>query len=336
MSAVFRLGIPHVGGALLAAARDLQAPLLVSANALGVYRPWTDAELADPKTWRIWETMWPEACGDRRRLLRAAGCAREFLRFRSARALDGLDVALDSAGFVAQRHYGGFPWEVWQYVALAGSRAWAWWSQMDVCCEAEVAPDRTAVRLRQAETIRLLHECRAVARDCGISMPMAVLQGRTVEEYQWHADRIGHLLDGAGLVGVGSMCRRPLGGREGLAAVLDGLEDVLPAGVRVHLFGVKSDGLAALSGHPRVASVDSMAWDVAARRDADRSMAARVATMRRWYLAQVQASSGVVGRQDRLFPVVQRPTGIDAATAEWADLLACGECSYNEAAGGSA
>jgi hypothetical protein len=47
--------------------------------------------------------------------------------------------------------------------------------------------------------------------------------------------------------------------------VVRALDRVLPAGVRLHLFGVKSDGLAELSAHPRVASVDSCAWDFRAR-----------------------------------------------------------------------
>lgn len=50
-----------------------------------------------------------------------------------------MDVALDSAGFVAWAHYGDFPWTVEQYVALAASRPWAWWASMDACCEPEVA-----------------------------------------------------------------------------------------------------------------------------------------------------------------------------------------------------
>ena len=70
------------------------------------------------------------------------------------------------------------------------------------------------------------------------------------------ADRLP-LIDWPDLVGLGSMCRRRT----------DGLDRVLPAPVRLHLFGVKSTAIAALPGRPRVASsTDSQAWDFAARK----------------------------------------------------------------------
>lgn len=65
---VLRLGLPLVGGQLPAAARAIGAPVLVSANALAVY----DED-------------------------------REFVRFRTCPDLDGMDVALDSAGSVTRR-----------------------------------------------------------------------------------------------------------------------------------------------------------------------------------------------------------------------------------------
>lgn len=298
--ALVRLGLPLVGGALPAAARELGAAVLVSANALARYR--------------------------------GEGKARTFAGFRlEASDLDGMDVALDSAGFVAHALYRGFPWKVADYIALAGSRPWAWWAQMDACCEAEIAANRGTVRLRQAETIRLLAVCRKMAAEAGISAPMPVLQGRTPADYVWHAGQID--LTGETLIGVGSMCRRPVHGPEGLLAVVDALDHVLPAGVRLHLFGVKSEGLAILASHPRVASIDSMAWDVAARREArtGRTMAVRANVMRQWYGRQVAAASKGDGVQGGLFGA-GAPEGVEVAFAEWGDLLAGDECSLGEAA----
>jgi hypothetical protein len=65
------------------------------------------------------------------------------------------------------------------------------------------------------------------------------------------------------LVGVGSVCRKRLLGEDGLMRVLDTLEGVLPTHVRLHLFGVKSAAVSKLKDRPRVASVDSMAWNAA-------------------------------------------------------------------------
>jgi hypothetical protein len=303
MSTTIRIGLPIVGGQLPAAARALGAAVLVSANALARYR--------------------------------GRGAERDFSSFRhDCPDLDGLDVALDSAGFVAHAHYGAFPWTVEQYVGLAASRRWAWWAQMDACCEAEIAADRGAVRLRQAETIRLLGVGEALARDAGIEPPMPVLQGRTVEDYVWHVQQLGARLEGRALVGVGSMCRRDVYGPEGLLAVVDALDHVLPAGVRLHLFGVKSSGLSALAAHPRVASIDSMAWDTGARFDnkyASRTMDVRVEAMRGWYERQVEAVRAADFFQPGMFGP-GAPEGIGPAHEEWGDLLAADECGLGEAA----
>lgn len=293
MSAALRLGLPLVGGQIPQAARSLGALTLVSANALARY-----------------------------------GADRSFRGFRhDCPDLDGLDVALDSAGFVAWAHYGDYPWTVEQYVGLAGARPWAWWAQMDACCEPEVAGSRDAVRLRQSETIRLLAECRRVAHDAGVTAPMPVLQGWRASDYVWHADRID--LDGATLVGVGSMCRRNVHGTDGLVAVVDALDRVLPANVGLHLFGVKSDGLEALAQHPRVASVDSMAWDVEARRvgrEGDGcTMAVRTQAMGRWYRAQTTRMSRAASVPGVLCLFAGEGDGVSESGARWAELVADGE-----------
>jgi len=79
----FILGLPYVArGPLLATARALCAPVLVSANAF--------SERRDHGGWREW------------------------VRFRTEplKLLDGMDAYLDSAGFVAAQRYGGYDWSV--------------------------------------------------------------------------------------------------------------------------------------------------------------------------------------------------------------------------------
>src|SRR3546814_9555665 len=74
-----------------------------------------------------------------------------------------------------------------------------------------------------------------------------------------------------GLVCVGSMCRRPVHGADGLSAVVDRLEQILPRRTRLHLFGVKGDAIPYLTAFAhRVASIDSQAYGVSARNAARR------------------------------------------------------------------
>lgn len=198
------------------------------------------------------------------------------------------DVALDSAGFVALVHHGGYPWTVDEYVEMVVTHRgiiggegglpspWAWWSQMDLCCEPEIARDRAEVLARVQGTAALLRECREAVEgwreegDTDTTDPMPILQGWRPEDYRRSADLAGEVLGGEwpDLVGVGSVCRRQLTGPDGLFAVVEALDAVLPAGVGLHFFGVKGEALPRLSTYHRVASVDSMAWDYHARKDA--------------------------------------------------------------------
>ena len=78
---IVRLGLPKSTGEFPGAAERLEAPVLISANSL-----WDNGR----KQFRI-----------------------------PGSAIDDLDVALDSAGFVAMNLYGSYRWSVEQYVSLA-------------------------------------------------------------------------------------------------------------------------------------------------------------------------------------------------------------------------
>lgn len=224
---IVRVGIPEHSGHLPRVAAQLGCPALVSAG-----RGWRRGRLTTP-----------------------------------GRAIDGLaDVALDSAGFSAMRHHGGYPWSVADYVRVAGSRPWAWWAQMDLCCEPEIASDREAVRVRVSQSAAMLVVCRAAAERAGVSAPMPVLQGWEPDDYARSADQIAAVVgEWPALVGLGSVCRRELLGPAGVFAVVSRLDRVLPARVRLHLFGQKGEAIAELRGCARVASLDSCAWDDRAR-----------------------------------------------------------------------
>lgn len=283
------VGLPYASdGRLLEAAQAAGVPALISAGSLHRRRrrPLPDGS----RPWgftRIGPAAW--------RLLR--GCA------------------LDSAGFVAMRQ-GGYRWTVAEYVewvatcAGDGSRPfpWLWWSAMDYCCEPEIAGNRLAVERRIAQTVASYAEHLEALdwwHDEGVEDvpdPMPVLQGREPGDYVACAQWLGAVRARAGrqelpgLVGVGSVCRRPLDGPEGLLDVVAALDAALPAHVRLHLFGVKGAACPELATRfpHRVESVDSMAWDFRARRDAleqgiSSSVEHRAAHLRHWVARQREA-----------------------------------------------
>lgn len=136
------------------------------------------------------------------------------------------------------------------------------------------------------------------------------------------------------LIGVGSMCRRHLNGTSGIAAIVEVLDRVLPPGCKLHLFGVKSDGLKALAGHPRLRSIDSCAWDFGLRMSVPvgRTMDLRQTAMHAWYLRQRAALHSQPSRLSA--------TQVDALLADplvdvthgWADLVMDGALEYDDAA----
>ena len=202
---------------------------------------------------------------------------------------------------------------------------WAWWSAPDFCCEAEIAPDRAEVSARIAatvdaygETLTELEGWRGEGENV-VPDPLPILQGRTPEDYVSCAEALAETIDAhhpctcpsgdvegcpatwhrevhglPALVGLGSVCRRPLHGPEGLIAVLDALHAALPKYIKLHLFGIKTFGLQHLGRYgDRVASVDSVAWDRAARWDAlkagvSNDLQHRTGALRRWFASQQQ------------------------------------------------
>ncbi len=209
----------------------------------------------------------------------------------------GADVALDSAGFVAMFRYWGYRWTLGDYVDLAARVRPTWWAAPDYCCEPEVARDRAEVIERVKRTAFKLDWCRQVEADRGVAPPMPVLQGWFPDDYLACADLIPELPE---LVGIGSVCRRPLSGPAGVVRVVTRLDERLPRHVKFHLFGVKGTAIAALAGHPRIHSVDSAAWDFAARRERvangqdSCTIDYRAGYLRQWY-AEQRGALGMFG-----------------------------------------
>ncbi len=273
---IMRVGLPEVTGSLPLAAERLGVPVLVSAS-------------------RLWD-------GQRQ-------------RFREpGRVTWDLDMALDSAGFTAMKAWGGcFPWGTRAYAMLGVSHPWSFWSQPDLCCEPEIATSPAEVERRVARSAELLAETNEIAEgliqrlclDLALTVraseytgclermrrPMPILQGWCPADYIDSINRIDDVLAGRwpALVGVGSVCRRHLRGDAGLIAILKTLDAHLPPHVTLHLFGVKGSAIQALwPWLHRIASLDSMAWDFAARRsqqdrpDTVRPIDWRAQAMARW------------------------------------------------------
>lgn len=254
---MIRLGIEGGRRAVINRVKELSAPVLISANSL-----W------DKRT-------------------------QKFSRGRCD-SYAGLDVALDSGGFVAMHRYGGYRWSVADYVKLAGYMRPAWWAQMDFCCEPELAADRESVRNRISMTVAHLEECERVADGENVRAPMPVLQGWRPEDYC--RGRIYEQDQWPELVGVGSVCRRQVHGPDGVMAVVEALDQAVPAHVMFHLFGVKSTALAELLRRfpNRILSMDSMAWNARARWAGASASSARADFMEQWYERQVATVHGVL------------------------------------------
>ena len=224
---IIRVGIDGSKPHSLTAAKAINAPVLVSANSF-----WNHAS-------RTWRAAW--------------------------RKFSGFDVALDSGGFVAMHLYGGYRWTVQEYVSLAKLMEPTWWAQMDFCCEPEIAGNRAAVSARIDKTAASLRECQFTATELQVKPPLVVLQGWKPDDYVHGPAFDDPNFIWPDLVGVGSVCRRAIHGADGLLAVIGKLDACLPCHVRLHLFGVKGPALTLLRDHPRFASMDSMAWNMASR-----------------------------------------------------------------------
>jgi hypothetical protein len=115
----------------------------------------------------------------------------------------------------------------------------------------------STVTTAQTYTVANYLELRNLAAELPI---VPVLQGQTLSDYRRCADmyeRAGIDLEAEPLVGLGSVCRRQ--GNTDIAELVGAL-----AGLRLHGFGVKTDGLRRYGWC--LASADSLAWSYDGRR----------------------------------------------------------------------
>lgn len=175
--------------------------------------------------------------------------------------------ALDSGGFTELNLHGTWRTTPGEYVAAVRRyaneiRRLTWASPQDWMCEPwVVAKTGLSVAEHQRRTVDNYLQLRHLAPDLPF---IPVLQGWDLADYHRHADAYtdaGIDLTGQPVVGIGSVCRRQATGQ--IAAIFESLHN---RGLRMHGFGVKTDGLRAYGD--LLTSADSMAWSFAARRQA--------------------------------------------------------------------
>ena len=298
--------MPLPGGKLLRYGIDSGLPLMFSENALARYQ---------------------------------GGRFRGFNLAAAAAIPPACDAALDSAGFTAAAHYGDYTFDVDDYLELVAARPWAFWSSMDYCCEQQIAPDMAMRRLRVDATIRRYWECSETAARRSLPPPLPVLQGREPDEYARCAEQMG-IGNHTALVGIGSVCRRHLHGPDGILSIFAALDTVLPIGCKVHAFGLKGAGTLGLlvRAFPgRLASSDSMAWDMGVRREmpTGRTQERRALAMIDWHQREVRQ----LGAPARFAPVCTPPSrdlsvsevALRAVGSAHGDLLLSGDLEYRDA-----
>lgn len=171
---------------------------------------------------------------------------------------------LDSGAFSELAQHGRFTTPpiayasaVRRYADEIGNLAWA--APQDWMCEPfMLAKTGLTVAEHQQRTIVSYLELRS----SGLPF-IPVLQGWTADDYLRHAVGYGHAgvdLTAEPVVGLGSVCRRQ--GTDSIFAIVRALD---ACGIRLHGFGMKTEGLARASFG--LVSADSMAWSYQARRN---------------------------------------------------------------------
>lgn len=353
------VGLPAASrGPMSDMARTLGAPVMLSASALC---RWEDqGPVPQGYEFNAMERAIRLQTGDRRPPSDAQRRRRmkRWIGWNTA-ALDrisDLEVYLDSAGFVAMSVHGGHLWSCESYVLdLATSPVVKSFSSMDLCVEPELASDAHAVRERISKTIRLNRECSRLAREAGIHHKlMPVVQGWTADQYVRCFDEISGCVAPGATIGIGSMCRRDTNGPDGAIAILERLDAHVPADVTFHLFGIKNQAAEAAASifGARIASIDSQAYGVRARRIANdrravepsfsKSNAFTAEIMREWYERQSRILANPRGRA--MQPMMQfgarEAPGmvIDAletiARAQINNLIEMGDLDHDQIIGG--
>lgn len=171
--------------------------------------------------------------------------------------------ALDSSAFTEIAAHGKWTISESEYTKFVvrcrdevGNLQWA--APMDWMCEPQMLQKTgLTVKEHQARTIGSYMTLRSVTSCC-----IPVLQGWTLGDYLDHVeayDKVGVDLRLEPLVGLGSVCRR-----QGTMRIWQLVSMIAGMGIRLHGFGIKTQGLDQVRGD--LVSSDSMSWSFHARK----------------------------------------------------------------------
>lgn len=244
--------------------------------------------------------------------------------------------ALDSGGFTELQNHGRWRIGPDEYIAAVrryrdeiGNLVWA--APQDWMCEPIIINGGWAngqyfvgTHLTVAEHQRRTVENFVYLRDHAPDLPfIPVLQGWTLDDYLACIElyeQAGVDLTAYPVVGVGSVCRRQATGEIG-----DITGALTARGLRLHGFGVKSQGLERYSDN--LVSADSMAWSMNARREPKRSSCTHRAKNCASCLDYALAwRSGIVGGPVPVPVEPERVTKPAGAPAGPAVPTMCGSC----------
>ena len=206
-------------------------------------------------------------------------------KFRSVNALKESNIVLDSAGYVAMSVHGGkYPWSWLQYLDLVEKLAPAWYASRDYCVEPSIASSQKEIDRRIHLTNNSYIKGLEISSKRGLPAPMPVLQGWNIKDYELSFSLMQQVPN---LIGIGSVCRRPMYGSNGLSSILDFCATL---NCKIHLFGVKGTALKKIRSDllwsQLVYSVDSHAWDSGARRAGLKTLDQRMIFLKKWYFKQ--------------------------------------------------
>lgn len=239
------------------------------AVALLVERMYSEETRPAPAVWLgAHEPWWAwEGRADARVLLSARRIEERMSGGRGRLRSADVPVFIDSGAFSELSKHGRWTWSPESFVGFIRAVARALGSVehvgiQDWMCEPEIiAATGLDVEEHQRRTVASLLQLRRLAPE----IPwLPTLQGYTAADYlrcaQMYADAGVDLEDR--LVGIGSVCRRS--NTLEIERVLGEVRRGLPARVRLHGYGVKSDS--AILACWWMASFDSAAWSALARR----------------------------------------------------------------------
>lgn len=175
---------------------------------------------------------------------------------------------LDSGAFTEVTTHGGY--RDGPEVYAAAVRRWARCGELraavsqDYMCEPfALKATGLDITTHQRLTIERYDALRALVGDAAYVLP--VLQGYLPEHYAAHVAAYGERLALGQWAGVGSVCKRNTSPRE-IAAVLRAVKQARPD-LRLHGFGVKLSALQSHEVRTLLATADSMAWSLSARKN---------------------------------------------------------------------